>query len=114
MKGERDYRDSLVDIINAIQDIEQFVQDLNYNTFSKNKEKLFAVVYSLQVIGEAVKNIPDSIKTRYHTVSWRKIAGMRDRLIHGYFTIDVKRVWQTIKRDLPPLQRSMSKILDEI
>ena len=114
MKGERDYRDSLVDIVNAIQDIKQFVQDLDFDIFSNNKEKLFAVVYSLQVIGEAVKNIPDLIKTRYHTVSWRKIAGMRDRLIHGYFTIDVKRVWQTIQRDLPPLQGSISKILEEI
>ncbi len=114
MKGERDYRDSLADIVNAIQDIKQFVQDLDFDTFSNNKEKLFAVVYSLQVIGEAVKNIPDLIKTRYRTVSWRKIAGMRDRLIHGYFTIDVKRVWQTIQRDLPPLQGSISKILEEI
>ena len=113
MKDGRDYRDSLTDIINAIQDIKRFVKDLDFDTFSKNKEKVFAVVYSLQVIGEAVKNIPESLKREYQTVPWREIAGMRDRLIQGYFTIDVERVWQTIQHDLPPLQRSISKILDE-
>ena len=101
----------LLDI--PIQDIERFVKDLEFDTFSKNREKIFAVVYCLQVIGEAVKNIPDTIISEYTNVPWREIAGMRDRLIHRYFTVDVKRVWQTIQRDLPPLEISISKILKE-
>jgi len=65
----------------------------------------------LQVIGEAVKNLPEEIREDYPDIPWRKVAGMRDRLIHGYFTVDFYKVWETIKRDLPPLKKIISEIL---
>ena len=111
MKDKRDYRDFLVDIINAIRDIDSFVKGMDFESFISDKEKIYAAVYCLQVIGEAVKNIPDEIKEKYQGIPWRKIAGMRNRLIHGYFAVDPERVWETIKRDLPPLKEAINKIL---
>ena len=68
----------------------------------------------MQIIGEAVKNIPSEMKEKYHEIRWRQIAGMRDRLIHGFFSVDFERVWETIKRDLPPLKEGVNKILREV
>ena len=110
MKNRRDYRDSLADIVNAIKDIDGFVEGIDFESFIKDREKLYATVYCLQVIGEAVKNIPEEIRGKYQEIPWRRIAGMRDRLIHGYFTVDFERVWETIKRDLPLLNETITKI----
>jgi len=113
MKGKRDYRDSLLDIFNAIRDIDDFVKDMDLESFVKNKEKLYATIYCLHVIGEAVKSIPAEIREKYQEIPWRRIAGMRDRLIHGYFAVDFERVWQTVKRDLPPLKEAITKISEK-
>jgi uncharacterized protein with HEPN domain len=110
MKNKRDYRDSLTDIINAIRDINNFVKGMDFKSFANDKEKAYATIYCLQIIGEAVKNIPSEVKEKYRAVPWQKIAGMRDRLIHGYFVVDFEKVWTTIKRDLPPLKESVTKI----
>jgi len=114
MKDSRDYRDSLVDILNAIREIDGFVEGIDFQSFVKDREKLYATVYCLQVIGEAVKNIPEETREKYQKLPWRKIAGMRDRLIHGYFTVDFERVWETIKRDLPPLKEAITRILKAV
>lgn len=114
MKRGRDYRDSLADILNAIKDINNFVEGMDFESFVNDMEKIYATVYCLQVIGEAVKNIPEEVKEKYHNIPWRKIAGMRDRLIHGYFTVDSERVWETVRRDLPPLKEAITKILEEM
>jgi len=109
MRG--DCRDSLSDIVDAVKDIENSVKGLDFESFVDNKEKVYAALYCLQIIGEAVKNIPDEIKEKCSEIPWRQIAGMRDRLIHGYFTVDLERVWQTIEYDLPPLKETVKKIL---
>lgn len=114
MRVRRDYRDSLSDVSNAIRDIDVFVKDMDFKSFTKNREKVYAVVYCLQVIGEAVKSVPEEIREEYQEIPWRKIAAMRDRLIHGYFAVDFERVWETIKRDLPPLKETVTKILEEM
>jgi len=111
MNERREYRDFLVDILNAVNDIETFIKELTFETFINNREKIFAIIYCLQVIGEAVKNLPEEIREDYQEIPWSKIAGMRDRLIHGYFTVDFDKVWETIKRDLPPLKKIITKIL---
>lgn len=111
---KRDFRDFLADILNAIRDIDRFVGDMEFEAFVKNREKVYSVVFCLLIIGEVVKNIPEAIKEKYPEIPWRRIAGMRDKLIHGYFTVDFEKVWETVKRDLPPLKKTVNKILKKI
>lgn len=108
----RDYRDTVADILKAIKDIEDIVKDVDYQAFIKDKQRSYAAVYCIQVIGEAVKKMPDEIKDEYRQIPWHKISRMRDRLIHGYFSIDFERIWETVTRDLPPLKETIAKILE--
>ena len=109
----RDYRDFLHDILEAIIDIETFIDDLSYEEFVKDRKTLNAIVRSIEVIGEATKNIPDKIKTEYTNLPWKRMAGMRDKLIHGYFGVDTKTLYKTAKDDIPPLKELIDKILKE-
>jgi uncharacterized protein with HEPN domain len=71
-----------------------------------------AFVRSLEIIGEAVKNIPDETKTRYPEIEWRKMAATRDRLIHGYFSVDFDLVWDIIQNKIPGLDADIKRIID--
>jgi len=110
----RDGIDFLKDIFRAIEDVEEITAGIDLQTFVSNKEKLYSTIHCLEIIGEAVKNLPSEIKAKYTQIPWKKIAGMRDKLIHGYFSVDSERVWITIKRDLPPLKETVNEILKEM
>jgi len=110
---KRDTRDFLKDILRAIEDAEEITTGIDFQTFASNKEKLYSTIHCLEIIGEAVKNLPYEIKAEYTQIPWKKIAGMRDKLIHGYFSVDTERVWLTVKRDLPPLKETVRAILRE-
>ncbi|MFX1514209.1 MAG: DUF86 domain-containing protein [Promethearchaeota archaeon] len=73
-----------------------------------------AVLRNLEIIGEAAKNIPTDVTKKYPEVDWRGATAMRDRLIHGYFGVDIPIVWETIKTDLPELKSQIGKIWEEI
>lgn len=73
-----------------------------------------AIIRRLEIIGEAVKNIPDDFKDKHPDVPWKEIAGMRDILIHEYFGVNLERVWKTAKEDLPEFKKTVSEILKEI
>ena len=77
---------------------------------TENKEKQNAVIRSLEIIGEAVKNIPQKIKTKYTEVPWKAIAGTRDKITHHYFEIDLELIWKMVKENLTPLKKQMVKI----
>ena len=68
---------------------------------------------ALEIVGEAARAIPDDVRARYPTIPWREVAGTRDKLIHAYFVVDLKRVWETVKRDLPALREVVTKMLEE-
>jgi len=80
----------------------------------KNKEKQNAVIRSLEIIGEAVKNIPEKFKQKYPEIPWREIAGTRDKIVHHYFGIRLKVVWDIIQNDLSDLKKKIRRIKKDI
>ena len=97
----RDHLLFLEDILAAIAKIERYTQGLSFETFRENDMAVDAVIRNFEVIGEAVRHIPDNIKERYPDVEWKEAAGFRNILIHDYFGIDVEAVWDTIKNNIP-------------
>jgi len=108
---KRHYHQSLCDILEAIRDIEQFTADVGREDLGLDRKTLFAVAKALENIGEAVKQIPASIRRKHSDVPWQDIAGMRDVLVHDYFGIDASILWKTVRNDVPVLKRNVSEIL---
>ena len=107
---KRDITLFLDDILENIKDIESFSKDLSEENFGKSKLRQNAIIRSLEIIGEAAKNIPDILRKKYPLIPWKKISGFRDVLIHEYFGIKIDRVWNVIKKDLPELKENILKI----
>lgn len=106
----KEIRIFIEDILESIEKIERYTKEMGREEFFKEDETQDAVMRRLEIIGEAVKNIPDDFKESYPRIAWKKIAGMRDILIHGYFGINLERVWETIEGDIPNLKKEILKI----
>jgi len=109
----RDYKIFLKDILESIEKIEGYKQDISFSNLTENHLVLDAILYNLQVIGEAAKHIPEDVRNKYNEVEWRKIAGLRDIVAHEYFGISVEIVWDVIENKLPALSTAIKKILKE-
>lgn len=107
---KRDINLFIQDILENIKDIESFSKALTKEKFESNKLIQNAIIRSLEIIGEAVKNIPDSFRDKHQDIPWRKIAGFRDILSHAYFGVSINRVWNIIEKDLPNLKEKISRI----
>lgn len=88
-------------------------QGLTKETFLGDDTRQRAFVRSLEIIGEAAKQIPDAIRQKYSRIPWRAITGMRDRLIHAYFGVDYEIVWDAVINKIPELQREIENILKQ-
>ena len=98
-------------IADAISDIKRFMKNVTKEEFLENREKQYAVLRALEIIGEATKNVSKEMKAENTEVNWNDIAGMRDRLIHQYFGVNLDLVWATVKKNLPELENQISKML---
>lgn len=104
----------LNDILDAIRKIEKYTRNLTFEGLKENELLIDGVVRNLEIIGEAVKNIPDDIKTRHPDIEWKKIAGLRDILIHAYFGIDLEILWDIKENKIPELKEKVSEIISEM
>jgi len=100
----RDLSLYLKDIFQAIESIEAFIFGMDYDAFFADDKTVSAVIRKLEIIGEAVKQLPEEVSQRHPDIQWKRIAGMRDKLIHFYFGVDPHLVWQTIQTRLPELK----------
>ncbi|MCA1789560.1 MAG: DUF86 domain-containing protein [Thioalkalivibrio sp.] len=102
------------EILEAIALLRRYTDGLDYDEFAGNVEKQDAVIRRLEIIGEAVKGIPDDMRAEYPDVPWRDIAGARDVLIHEYFRVDLEMAWEMVQQDLPLLEVEVRRMLLEI
>jgi len=100
----------LCDIKEAVQRISTYIGDLSYDEFIKDRKTQDAVVRSLEIIGEAAKNLSEGLKKKYQNIPWKELAGLRDRLIHQYFGVNFEIVWTIVRQELPELSREIEKI----
>ena len=107
---KREYRDYLNDIFECINDVKSFIDGMTYKDFLLDKKTINAVVRSIEIIGEAAKHIPKSVRDKAPAVPWNDIVGMRNKIAHEYFGIDIKIVWDTAGKYLPKLGKQLAKI----
>lgn len=111
---KREIGDYIQDVVDAMDKSMEFINGMDYEDFTRDDKTIFAVIRAIEIIGEAVKNIPDHVKMEYQEIPWREMTGMRDKLIHEYFGVDKRRVWKTVKEEIPPLKPFFGEILKEI
>jgi uncharacterized protein with HEPN domain len=100
------------DIWEAVEKIERYVSGLNHDAFVKDDKTVDSVVRNLEVIGEAANRVPENIRSQYPEITWRKIIGLRNRIVHDYFNIDVEIVWEIVQKDLPIFKAKLSSVRD--
>ncbi|MHA1239010.1 MAG: HepT-like ribonuclease domain-containing protein [Candidatus Odinarchaeia archaeon] len=98
-------------ILDAINLIEEYLKDKKYNEFKNNRMLQDAIIREIEIIGEAASKISMELRNKYSDIPWRQIVGMRNKLIHGYFGIDLDAVWDTVIKDIPPLKRKLQEII---
>jgi len=108
----KNYRVYLEDIMEAITKIEKYMGNLIFEEFRKNELVIDAVIRNLEIIGEAVKRMPKEVKEKAPDIEWKKVAGLRDVLIHEYFGVDLEILWDIVKNKLPELKRKVSQLLE--
>ncbi|MDI6821679.1 MAG: DUF86 domain-containing protein [Actinomycetota bacterium] len=111
---KREVGDYIEDIIGAMDKAVSFVENISYEEFAKDDKTVFAVVRALEIIGEAVKNIPDDYRKKYPEIPWKDMAGMRNKVTHEYFGLKLSIVWKAVKEELPPLKPIFEKILRDL
>lgn len=109
----RDSKVYLEDILEATRKITKYAGSLSKAAFLEDEKTLDAVVRNLEVIGEAVKKLPEDLRAQHSAVEWKKIAGLRDILIHEYFGLDAEIVWDIVQTKVPALDQEVRTMLNE-
>lgn len=111
MRNDQDY---LQHILDAIDSIHEFTENLDYQAFLNSELHQEAVIRKIEIIGEAVSNLPTKTKELTDKIPWRRIIDTRNKLIHDYTEIRLEMIWDIIKQDLPSLQKEIRKIISQL
>lgn len=112
--SKRQIIDYLHDILDAMNAAESFIEGITFEDFQNDQKTIFAVTRALEIIGEAAKSIPKTIREQYPQMPWKNITGMRDKLIHHYFGVNAQVLWDTVKQDLVMLKPIIQEILEKL
>lgn len=108
-----EFLDFVEDILDAMEKAELLLEGVGYEKFEADFRINFAVIRALEIIGEASKRLPDGLRVRYPEVPWKGMAGMRDRIIHGYDNVDYQIVWDVVKKDIPKIKPTIQRIIKD-
>ncbi|MEM3407294.1 MAG: DUF86 domain-containing protein [Nitrososphaerota archaeon] len=111
---KREIKDYIIDIIDSMNKAIKFIEGMSYEQFIQDDKTVFAVVRALEIIGEAIKKIPEEIRTRYPEIPWKGMARMRNKVIHEYFGVNLKYIWATVKERIPEIKPMFEKILRDL
>jgi|SRR3989304_4232487 len=111
--SERDWIILFEDIVESIDKIREYIKDLSFEDFELNSLVVDAVTRNIEIIGEASKNIPPEIQLKFKDIPWQKIKGIRNRIVHEYFSVDISIIWFIAKNELEPLKVALQKHLNE-
>lgn len=106
--------DYLQDMLDAIDAAQQFTAGIAFEAFEEDQKTVFAVTRAIEILGEATKNIPQSLRQQYPNIPWKNIAGMRDKVIHQYFGVNLQVLWDTVQQDLPALRPTIAQMLNDV
>jgi uncharacterized protein with HEPN domain len=113
LKTGRDHLDYLQDIMTMMEKIESFTAGMTKEDFIEDCMAHFAVIRAMEVMGEAAKNVPPEVRQKYPEIPWKKMAGLRDKVIHGYFGVDLFIIWESATRLIPGYRPVLLRILNE-
>ncbi len=102
------------DIVDAMTKIERYIEEVDFAGFTQNEMIVDAVIRNLEIIGEAARNIDEDIRDNYPEIPWRRIIGLRNIVIHGYFGVDLENIWKIITENIPETQPAIRRVLDDI
>jgi uncharacterized protein with HEPN domain len=106
-----EFLDYVEDILDAMEKAEILIANISFEEFETDFRTNFAVVRALEIVGEATKRLPDFIRDKYQDVPWKDMAGMRDRIVHGYDMVDLRIVWDTVRERIPAIKPIIQQIL---
>lgn len=112
---KKDYRDYLQDILYAVHEIEAFIKGMTFDAFRKDRNTVDSVIRCIEVIGESADNTPQILREKYSNVPWKKMAVMKEKLIHEDLdSIDLNIVWHAITKDIPSIKPLIADVLDKL
>lgn len=111
--SKREWKLFIEDILESIQLIKNYVENMGFDDFKNDRKTIDAVVRNFEIIGEASRFVPDEIKEKYENADWKGIVGLRNRIAHEYFDISLSIVWHIVMKELPTLEDQMKEILEQ-